>query len=89
MRAAPGAPALARAARDFLRLLTPAKKKGRLCHKCCVTKQLLMGERQVEAGLVCPSAVGTHVMLDGEIHQITEWLLPQPAGMNVVLTGPT
>ena len=32
--------------------------------------------------------VGTRVMFDGEIHQITEWL-PATAGVEVVLTGPT
>ena len=32
--------------------------------------------------------VGTRVMFDGEIHQITEWL-PATAGTEVVLTGPT
>jgi transposase InsO family protein len=32
--------------------------------------------------------VGTRVMFDGEIHQITEWL-PLAAGTEVVLTGPT
>ena len=32
--------------------------------------------------------VGTRVMFDGEIHQITEWLTAT-AGTEVVLTGPT
>lgn len=35
-----------------------------------------------------PLGVGTRVMFDGEIHQITEWL-PGMAGAEVVLTGST
>ena len=35
-----------------------------------------------------PVGVGTRVMFDGEIHQITEWL-PGMAGAEVVLTGST
>ncbi len=32
--------------------------------------------------------IGTRVMYDGEIHEITEWL-PTTTGTDVVLTGPT